>query len=163
MCLCYNWKNYLFLVLLDWKQDCFLHLKYRALFQLEPPGSSTRLYLEISLAEHIAKGQLPSVLSMHHLTERLLKIRLESWPHAFVYWPFQILRKTFWKLYQDSLILKLIRELLKFKFPFHPETRVGENLNIFGDEICYFKYVLKRFVLSWVICTRCTCSLKQNT
>lgn len=101
---------------------------------------------------------------MHHLlTERLLKIQLGILTTAFVYWPLSSnIEENILKIVSWQSDFKLIRELLKFKFPFTLKLGVGENLNIFGDEICYFQVCSKRFVLSWVICTRCTCSLKQK-
>lgn len=82
---------------------------------------------------------------MHHLlTERLLKIRLESWPPPlctdpfFKYWGkhFENCIKTVW----FSNLLENCWNLPSS--PFTLKLGVGENLNIFGDEICYFKYVL---------------------
>ena len=81
MCLLCDWKNYPFLVL-DLKQDCFLHLEYRALVQLESPGS-VHIYIGKShRVEHIAvDSALPCFQCIPSLTEQMLEIMIWNLDH----------------------------------------------------------------------------------
>ena len=149
MCLLYNWKNYPLVVLLDLKQDCFLHVEYRALFQLESPGSPAQLYREIPSWEHIAVRQpFRAFNATLHLQNRCLRYGLASWPPPlcadlfFKYWGkhFENCIKTV------CLIPKLIRELPKLSSHLSPWNSREKNLTRFGDEICLFKDALILFL-----------------
>lgn len=165
MCLCYNWKNYLSLVLLDWKQDCFLHLKYRALFQLELPGSS---YTTVSKSywpkEEKQRPALPCFQCITSLQNGCLRYDWNSDHRLCVL--------TLSSNIEENILKNCIKtvwfsNLLEncWNLPSSPFTLklgVGRIWTYLVTKFCYFKYVLNVLSFHGSSCTRCTCSLKQN-